>query len=103
MAIGVNENNYEIVSTEVQTNSESIQNISNYIYDLNMFSTENEININNMGILVDDNTNSILELTNSLSIYDKILFDIKEFMDDKKSIDSMINGPIAHVGFKRLN
>jgi len=42
-------------------------------------------------------------LSDYLSIYDEIFFKIKQFMDDKKPIDSMINGPIAHIGFKRLN
>ena len=125
IAIGVNENNYEIVSTDVQTNvesirtnsesiqtntqyilknsysignnSESIQNISNYIYDLNMFSTENEININNMGILVDDNTNSILELTNSLSIYDNYFTTIFSDLEDKTITITILQNSIDEL------
>ncbi len=42
-------------------------------------------------------------ISNYLKIFEQILFDISECIETKKSIDHIINGPIIHNGFKRLN
>ena len=38
-----------------------------------------------------------------LEIYDKILHKIKKCIDEEESIDKLLNGPVAHSGFNRLN
>ncbi len=38
-----------------------------------------------------------------LEIYEGILYKIKKCIDEKESIDRLLNGPVAHSGFERLN
>ena len=38
-----------------------------------------------------------------LEVYDKILHKIKKCIDEEESIDKLLNGPVAHSGFNRLN
>ena len=38
-----------------------------------------------------------------LKVFEQIIFEISQCIETKKSIDQMINGPIIHNGFKRLN